>query len=70
MLVPGATPKPVVQPLSTEINAILKDASVKSALNLQGFELIGGTPEDFVNLIKSESDKWAPVIAKTGAKID
>ena len=70
VLVPGATPKPVVQRLSTEINAILKDASVKSALNLQGFELIGGTPEDFANLIKSESDKWAPVIAKTGAKID
>jgi hypothetical protein len=30
----------------------------------------GGTPEDFANLIKGESDKWAPVIKKTGAKID
>jgi tripartite-type tricarboxylate transporter receptor subunit TctC len=70
VLVPAATPKPVVQRLNTEINATLKDASVKSTLNSQGFELIGGTPEDFANLIKSESDKWAPVIAKTGAKID
>ena len=43
---------------------------VKAALNAQGFELVGGTPEDFANLIKSESGKWAPVIAKTGAKID
>ena len=32
--------------------------------------LIGGTPEEFAALIKSESDKWAPVIRKTGAKID
>jgi tripartite-type tricarboxylate transporter receptor subunit TctC len=70
VLVPTGTPGPVVQRLNSEINAILKDAGVKSALNAQGFELIGGTPEDFANLIKSESDKWAPVIAKTGAKID
>jgi tripartite-type tricarboxylate transporter receptor subunit TctC len=70
VLVPAGTPGPVVQRLNSEINAILKDASVKSALNAQGFELIGGTSEDFANLIKSESDKWAPVIRKTGARID
>src|SRR5215831_13958801 len=70
VLVPAGTPRPIVQRLNAEINAILKDPGVKSALNAQGFELIGGTPEEFAALIKSESDKWAPVIAKTGAKID
>jgi tripartite-type tricarboxylate transporter receptor subunit TctC len=48
----------------------LKDAAVKSALNAQCFDLIGGTPEDFAKLIRSESEKWAPVIRKTGARID
>ena len=70
ILVAAGTPKPIIQRLNTEINAILKDPSVKSALNAQGFDLIGGTPEDFGNLIRSESEKWAPVIRKTGAKID
>jgi tripartite-type tricarboxylate transporter receptor subunit TctC len=70
VLVPAGTPKAIVQRLNGEIDAILKDAAVKSTLNAQGFELVGGTPEDFANLIKSESDKWAPVIKKTGAKID
>jgi tripartite-type tricarboxylate transporter receptor subunit TctC len=70
VLVPAGTPKAVVQRLNAEINAILKDAAVKSTLNAQGFELVGGTPEDFANLIRSESDKWAPVIKKTGARID
>jgi tripartite-type tricarboxylate transporter receptor subunit TctC len=70
VLVPSGTPQPVVQRLNTEINAILKDAAVKSTLNAQGFELVGGTPQDFAALIKSESDKWAPLIRKTGAKID
>ena len=70
VLVAAATPAAIVQRLNGEINAILKDPEVKSKLNAQGFELIGGTPEDFARLIKSDSDKWAPVIAKTGARID
>jgi tripartite-type tricarboxylate transporter receptor subunit TctC len=70
VLVAAATPAAVVQRLNAEINAILKDPEVKSKLNAQGFELIGGTPADFARLIKSDSDKWAPVIAKTGARID
>jgi tripartite-type tricarboxylate transporter receptor subunit TctC len=70
ILVAAGTPRPIVQRLNTEINAILKDPAVKSVLNTQGFDLIGGTPEDFAKLIRSESDKWAPVIRKTGVRID
>jgi tripartite-type tricarboxylate transporter receptor subunit TctC len=70
VLVPAGTPKPIVTRLNAELNAILKDGAVKSTLNAQGFELVGGTPEQFAALIKSESDKWAPVIRKTGAKVD
>ena len=70
VLVAGGTPKPIVQRLNAEINAILKDPDVSRRCNAQGFDLIGGTPEDFAALIKSESDKWAPVIAKIGARID
>jgi tripartite-type tricarboxylate transporter receptor subunit TctC len=70
VLVPAGTPRPIVQRLNAEIDAILKDAAVKSRLNAQGFELVGGKPEDFASLIRSESAKWAPVIKKTGAKID
>lgn len=70
VLVAAGTPRPIVQRLNAEINAILKDPAVRSTLNAQGFELVGGTPEDFANLIKSESDKWAPLIKRTGAKVD
>lgn len=70
ILVAAGTPRSIVQRLNTEINAILKDSSVKRALNAQGFELVGGTPEDLATLIRSESDKWAPVIRRTGARID
>lgn len=70
VLVPAGTPRPIVTRLNAEINAILHDPAVKATLNAQGFALVGGTPEDFARLIASESAKWAPVIKKTGARID
>ncbi len=70
ILVAAGTPHSIIQRLNAEINTILKDPSVKSTLNAQGFDLVGGTPEEFAKLIRSESEKWAPVIKKTGAKID
>jgi len=70
VLVAAGTPRPIIERLNVEINAILKDPAIKNALNAQGFELIGGSPEEFAALIKSESAKWAPVIVKTGAKVD
>jgi tripartite-type tricarboxylate transporter receptor subunit TctC len=70
VLVPAGTPKPVVARLNAEINAILKEPDVVQKLHGQGFDLIGGTPEEFGALIKGESDKWAPVIRKLGLKVD
>ena len=70
VMVPAATPKPIVTRLNAEINAILKDPDIVARMHRLGFDLIGGTPEQFGALIKGESDKWAPVIRKIGLKID
>ena len=35
-----------------------------------GFDLVGGTPEEFGALIKTESEKWVPVIRKAGVRVD
>jgi tripartite-type tricarboxylate transporter receptor subunit TctC len=70
VLVPAATPKPVVQRLNAEINAILKDPDVVQRMHAAGFDLVGGTPEEFGALIRAESEKWAPVIRKAGVKVD
>jgi tripartite-type tricarboxylate transporter receptor subunit TctC len=70
VLVPAGTPRPVVTRLNAEINAILKDPEVVKKLNAVGFELVGGTPEEFGAVIKNESDKWAPIIKSANIKID
>ncbi len=70
MLVPAGTPRPVVMKLNAEINAIMKQPDVVQKMNGLGFDLIGGTPEDFAALIKAESEKWVPVIRKANIKVD
>ncbi len=70
VLVPAGTPKPVVARLNTEIAAILKQPAVVDKMNAAGFDLIGGTPQDFADLIARETSTWAPVIRKLGVRID
>jgi len=70
VLVPASTPKPIVARLNAEIDAILKQPDVVQKLNAAGFELVGGSPEQFGALIKSESDTWAPIIKSANIKID
>jgi tripartite-type tricarboxylate transporter receptor subunit TctC len=53
-----------------EMNAALSSPDVRRRLQGSGLEPVGGSPEDFARLIRSESEKWAPVIRRTGAKID
>jgi tripartite-type tricarboxylate transporter receptor subunit TctC len=70
VMVPAATPKPIVARLNAEINAILKQPDVVEKMHAAGFDLIGGTPEDFGNLIQREVATWTPVIRKLGLKVD
>jgi tripartite-type tricarboxylate transporter receptor subunit TctC len=70
IVVPAATQKAIIAKLNADINAILREPDVVARMNAQGFDLIGGTPEDFGNLIRRETETWAPVIKKVGLKVD
>lgn len=70
VLVPAGTPRPIIERLNREMDRALKSADVRKKLNDAGLDPVGGTPEDLGRLMRSESDKWAPVIKRTGATID
>ncbi len=70
VMVPAGTPKAVIARLNAEMNAILRQPDVVAKMNASGFDLIGGTPEDFGNLIKRETETWAPVIRRLGLRVD
>jgi len=70
VLVAAGTPREVVDRINSALNAAIHDAAVKERLKAAGLEPVGGTPEQFGKLIQDESIKWAPIIKRSGARID
>jgi tripartite-type tricarboxylate transporter receptor subunit TctC len=70
VLVPKATPAPVVMKLHDEIAGILKLREVNDRLQMEGAEPVGNTPEQFGAFIKSETAKWAKVVKAAGIRAE
>ena len=70
VLVAANTPRAVVDRINAALNTALQDPAVKNVLRGAGLEPVGGTPEQFTQLIQNESTKWAPIIQRSGARID
>jgi len=68
LLVPAATPRPVVVRLNEALNRILTDAAVTDYLTKQALLPIGGTPEAFHKRIVGEQQRWSKVVKETGAR--
>ena len=70
VVVPSATPRPLVHQISTDINTALKNADLKERMAGVGMEPAGNTPEQFDAFIKAEIEKWAPVVKEAGLKVE
>ena len=66
----AGTPKTILAKLNKEIVKGLQQPDAKAKLASQGFETMGGTPEQFAAYMKSETAKWAKVVKASGAKAD
>ena len=62
LVAPKGTPKAIIHQLNAAANEALKDPQLRSLMLAQGNEIGGGTPADFIELIKAESVKWSAVV--------
>lgn len=70
---PKGTPKPVIDTLSSALRTALKDPNVKTRFAELGTEPVAenrATPEALRTFLKSEIDKWSPIIKKAGVYAD
>ena len=70
LLAPAGTPKPIVDKLNRELNAILAEPETRKRLLDLGSEPMSGTPEEFAAHIVSEYVKWGQRVRESGAKIE
>ncbi|WP_084085341.1 Bug family tripartite tricarboxylate transporter substrate binding protein [Cupriavidus sp. USMAA2-4] len=62
VLVPAATPRPIVARLDKALQAILKQPEVRRQLDEMGGIVSGAGPQEFARYIDSESRKWGQLV--------
>jgi tripartite-type tricarboxylate transporter receptor subunit TctC len=67
---PRNTPAPIIERLSTEINAALANPKLEARFADLGATVLSGSPADFGKLVAEETDKWAKVVKFAGIKVE
>ena len=67
-VVARGTPPALVRRINTDVNKILDGGDTRQRLLDQGFEVLGGTAEEFDRIIRSDTVKFAKVIRGAGIK--
>jgi tripartite-type tricarboxylate transporter receptor subunit TctC len=70
VIAPVGLPRRVLERLNAAVNGAINEPTTKERLAQLGSEGGGGTPEEFGELIRRDSAKWAEVIKRSGARID
>jgi tripartite-type tricarboxylate transporter receptor subunit TctC len=70
ILAPAGTPQEIVRKLNAEINRVLQAPDVRERLATLGAEPTGGSPEQFAQVIRADTARWARVVSDAGIRIE
>jgi tripartite-type tricarboxylate transporter receptor subunit TctC len=68
--VPAKTPAETVKTLNIAIRDALKSDDVKAGLAKLSLAPAGASPEEFARLVKSEFDRWGPIVEASGFRAE
>ena len=66
LLAPLGTPRPIIERLNAEANAVMAMPEVQQAMRKTNTEPGGGTPEQFAERIRTEIAAYRSYVAKSG----
>lgn len=69
VVAPAGTPREIIRKLNGEINKVLAAPATREVFAKQGANPVIATPEETGKFFREEIDKWAKIVAETGAKL-
>ena len=70
LIAPKGLPKPILDRVNGELNRILQNKDMQDKLAGDGVAAAGGTPEQFLALIRNDIEVWRKMVQKTGVKAE
>jgi tripartite-type tricarboxylate transporter receptor subunit TctC len=70
LLVPAATPAPIVSRLNTDLNRVLAEEATRRSLFEKGFVTAPGTPAALAEVIRADFARWKSVTERVEIKLD
>ena len=70
VVVPSATPRPVVARLNELLVKSIQAPETREKLASLGANAIGGSPDEFLSFWRAESQHWGNLIRTLGIKLD
>src|SRR5712691_1486183 len=70
VIAPAGTPRPVIDRLNGTLARLLAAPDMKEKFDVQSAEIVASTPEQFGELIKSETVKWGKIIREKNIRVD
>jgi tripartite-type tricarboxylate transporter receptor subunit TctC len=70
VVVPAATPAPLVERLNHDIVGVLHMPELRDRLAALGADVVTGSPREFADYIAREIPKWTKVVRDSGARAD
>ena len=67
MVAPG-TPRPILERVNRELNAVLQRPDVRERLTNSGLQVTGGSPEEFGAILRRDYDKYGAALRSAGVK--
>lgn len=69
ILTPAGTPKEIIETLNKHINEVLKSDDLRSKIMEEGNVVLGGSVQQFTDVINNDSAKWSKIIKDNNISI-
>jgi tripartite-type tricarboxylate transporter receptor subunit TctC len=70
VLAPAKTPPEIIKRMNEEINKVMRSPDTAKRLDVQGIDVVGGTPEAARVFIERQMDVWAKVVKDNNIQAD
>lgn len=67
---PTGTPESVVQKLSSDLNAVVKDPEIQEGFAKRGYEITLASPKEVLSMVREQKETWDPLVRELKLKFD